>query len=56
MSLVMMLGTLLALAISSFALPVYPLIVMSFVALVNCRGLRALREKYFPTEAQGAAR
>jgi uncharacterized membrane protein YesL len=56
MSLVLLLGSLLALTLSSFALPVYPLIVMSFVALVNCRGLRALREKYFPTEAQGAAR
>jgi uncharacterized membrane protein YesL len=55
MSLVMLFGTFIALALSSFALPVYPLIVMSLVALVNCRGLRALREKYFPTEAQGAA-
>ena len=54
MSLVMLVGTLLALTISGFALPVFPLIVMSFVALINCRGLRALREKYFPTEAQGA--
>jgi uncharacterized membrane protein YesL len=56
MSLILMLGSLVALLLSAFALPVYPLIVMSFVALVNCRGLRALREKYFPTEAQGAAR
>jgi len=56
MSLVLLIGSLIALTLSSFALPVYPLIVMSFVALVNCRGLRALREKYFPTEAQGAAR
>jgi hypothetical protein len=55
MSLVMLFGAILALAVSSFALPVYPLIVMSLVALINCRGLRALREKYFPTEAQGAA-
>jgi uncharacterized membrane protein YesL len=55
MSLVMLLGVMVALALSSFALPVYPLIVMSLVALVNCRGLRALREKYFPSEAQGAA-
>jgi len=55
MSLVMLLGVMIALALSSFALPVYPLIVMSLVALINCRGLRALREKYFPTEAQGAA-
>jgi hypothetical protein len=55
MSLVLLFGTLLALVLSSFALPVYPLLVMAFVALVNCRGLRALREKYFPSEAQGAA-
>lgn len=55
MSLVLLFGTLFALALSSFAMPVYPLLVMSFVALVNCRGLRALREKYFPSEAQGAA-
>jgi uncharacterized membrane protein YesL len=55
MSLVLLLGSLLALILSSFALPVFPLLVMSYVALVNCRGLRALREKYFPTEAQGAA-
>ena len=48
MSLVMLFGALLILALSSFALPVYPLIVMSLVALINCRGLRALREKYFP--------
>jgi hypothetical protein len=55
MSLVMLFGAFVTLALSSFALPIYPLIVMSLVALVNCRGLRALREKYFPTEAQGAA-
>jgi uncharacterized membrane protein YesL len=55
MSLVMLFGVCIALALSSFALPVYPLIVMSLVALTNCRGLRALREKYYPTEAQGAA-
>ena len=55
MSLVLLFGTLFALALSSFAMPVYPLLVMSFVALVNCRGLRALRDKYFPSEAQGAA-
>jgi uncharacterized membrane protein YesL len=48
MSLVMLFGTVIALALSSFALPVYPLIVMSLVALINCRGLRSLREKYFP--------
>jgi hypothetical protein len=55
MSLVMLLGVLLTLALSSFALPVYPLIAMSFTALIGCRGLRALRDKYFPSEAQGAA-
>lgn len=48
MSLVMLIGVVFALGLSSFALPVYPLIVMSLVALVHCRGLRALREKYFP--------
>ena len=48
MSLVMLFGTFVALALSSFALPVYPLLVMSLVALINCRGLRTLREKYFP--------
>jgi uncharacterized membrane protein YesL len=55
MSLVMLFGVFVALALSGFALPVYPLIVMSLVALINCRGFRALRDKYFPTEAQGAA-
>jgi hypothetical protein len=54
LSLVMLFGVIVTLALSSFALPVYPLIVMSLVALINCRGLRALREKYFPTEARGA--
>jgi len=48
LSLVMLFGAVFALAVSSFALPVYPLIVMSLVALINCRGLRTLREKYFP--------
>jgi uncharacterized membrane protein YesL len=55
MSLVMLFGVFVTLALSSFALPVYPLIAMSFVALIGCRGLRALREKYSPTEASGAA-
>jgi len=55
MSLVLLFGILFALVLSSFAMPVYPLLVMSFVALVNCRGLRALRDKYFPSEAKGAA-
>jgi uncharacterized membrane protein YesL len=55
MSLVMLIGVLLAMALSAFALPVYPLLLMAFVALVGCRGLRTLRDKYFPSEAQGAA-
>ena len=37
MSLVLLFGVVLALALSSFALPAYPLIVMSLVALINCR-------------------
>ncbi|MCC7372550.1 MAG: hypothetical protein IT306_29320 [Chloroflexi bacterium] len=52
-SLILLFGILIGLALSSFALPVYPLIVMSFAALIGCRGLRGLREKYFPTELQG---
>jgi uncharacterized membrane protein YesL len=55
MSLVMLIGVLLALALSTFALPVYPLLLMSFIALVGCRGLRTLRDKYHPSEAKGAA-
>lgn len=55
MSLVMLIGVLLALALSTFALPVYPLLLMSFIALVGCRGLRTLRDKYYPSEAKGAA-
>jgi uncharacterized membrane protein YesL len=55
MSLVMLIGVFLALALSTFALPVYPLLLMSFVALIGCRGLRTLREKYYPAEAKGAA-
>jgi hypothetical protein len=52
-SLVLLFGILVGLALSGFALPVYPLIVMSYVALIGCRGLRQLREKYFPVELQG---
>jgi hypothetical protein len=52
-SLILLVGVLLGLALSGFALPVYPLIIMSFVALIGCRGLRSLREKYFPVELQG---
>ncbi len=52
-SLVLLFGVLLGLGLSGFALPVYPLIIMSFVALVGCRGLRSLRDKYFPAELQG---
>jgi len=55
MSLVMLFGAVLALILSSFAMPVYPLLLMSFIALIGSRGLRTLREKYFPREAQGAA-
>jgi hypothetical protein len=50
MTLVLLFGLIVALALSSFALPVYPLLVMSLAALINCRGLRALREKYANTE------
>ena len=52
-SLILLGGVVLGLALSGFALPVYPLIVMSFVALIGCRGLRTLRDKYFPVELQG---
>lgn len=54
-SLVLLFGTMFTMALSTFAMPIYPLIAMSFVALIGCRGLRALREKYFPSEARGAA-
>lgn len=53
-TLVLLFGVFVTLLLSSFALPVYPLLAMSFVALIGCRGLRSLREKYFPTEARGA--
>lgn len=52
-SLILLFGIIVGLALSGFALPVYPLIVMSFVALIGCRGLRTLRDKYFPIELQG---
>jgi hypothetical protein len=52
-SLILLGGIGIGLALSGFALPVYPLIIMSFVALIGCRGLRTLRDKYFPVELQG---
>ena len=52
-SLILLGGVILGLMLSGFALPVYPLIVMSFVALIGCCGLRTLRDKYFPVELQG---
>ncbi|MCC6176489.1 MAG: hypothetical protein IT305_14375 [Chloroflexi bacterium] len=55
-SFIMLFGTLLATILSVVAMPVYPLLAISFVALVNCQGLRVLREKYFPTEASGVKR
>ena len=53
-SLVLLLGTLLALFLSAVALPIYPLLAMSYVALVGSQGFRVLRQKYFPSEATGA--
>ncbi len=55
-SLTLFFGTFLTLAISTFAMPVYPLLAMSFVALIHCRGFRVLYDKYSSTEARGAAR
>ncbi len=54
-SLVLLLGTLLATILSAVAIPLYPLLAMSYVALIGCRAFRILREKYFPSEATGAA-
>jgi hypothetical protein len=47
-------GTLVTMIVSTFAMPVYPLLAMSYIALIGCQGLKVLRDKYFPTEAQGA--
>jgi uncharacterized membrane protein YesL len=55
-SLMLFFGTFLTLLISSFAMPVYPLLAMSFVALIHCRGFRVLYDKYSSTEARGVAR
>jgi hypothetical protein len=55
-SLMLFFGTFLTLAISTFAMPVYPLLAMSFVALIHCRGFRVLYDKYASTEARGTAR
>ena len=55
-SLVLFFGTFLTLILSAFAMPVYPLLAMSYVALVNSQGFRVLYEKYSSTEARGAAR
>ncbi|MGE3271486.1 MAG: hypothetical protein AB7P40_22240 [Chloroflexota bacterium] len=52
-SLILLFGILVGLVLSGFALPVYPLLVMSFVALIGCRGLLELREKYFPSSQRG---
>jgi len=40
--------------LSAIAMPVYPLLAMSYVALINSQALKVLRDKYFPTEARGA--
>lgn len=53
-SLMLFFGTLLTMIFSTFAMPVYPLLAMSFISLIGCQGLKVLREKYFPTEARGA--
>jgi hypothetical protein len=54
-SLVLLFGTVLALVLSAVAIPIYPLLAMAFVSLIGCQGFRVLREKYFPSEARGAA-
>ena len=53
-SLMLFFGTFVTLALSTFAMPVYPLLAMSFVALIHCRGYRVLYDKYASTEARGA--
>ncbi|MDP8923222.1 MAG: hypothetical protein M3O34_10155 [Chloroflexota bacterium] len=54
-SLVLLLGTLLAMILSAVALPIYPLVAMAYVALVGSLGFRQLRQRYFPSEATGAS-
>jgi uncharacterized membrane protein YesL len=54
-SLMLFLGLFITLALSAFAMPVYPLLAVSFVALIHCRGFRVLYDKYSSTEASGAA-
>ena len=49
-SLVLLIGTVLMMILSVVAVPVYPLIAMSYVALVSMRALRQLRAKYLPDE------
>jgi uncharacterized membrane protein YesL len=55
-SLVLFFGVVITLALSTFAMPVYPLLAMSFVALIHTRGYRVLYDKYASTEARGAPR
>ena len=53
-SLVLLLGTLVAMILSAVAVPIYPLLAMAYVALVGSQGFKVLRQKYFPSEATGA--
>jgi uncharacterized membrane protein YesL len=53
-SLVLFFGTAFTMVLSAIAMPVYPLLAMSYVALINSQALKVLRDKYFPTEARGA--
>jgi len=47
-------GTFLTMLLGTFAMPVYPLLAMSNIALIGCQGLKVLRDRYFPSEARGA--
>lgn len=49
-SLVLVLNTVLIMALSTLAVPIYPLVAMAYVALVGARALRHLRRKYLPEE------
>jgi hypothetical protein len=53
-SLVILFNAALTMILSAIALPLYPLIAQSYVAVVGSRALYDLRQKYFPSETEEA--
>ncbi len=54
-SLVLVLNSALTMLLSVIAIPIYPIVAAAYVALVGARGLRQLREKYLPSDAEEVA-